>query len=1403
MSRYDSPGLEAGSWGEFFSALEHMTTRLQSSKFNSYEQGKGLVEQLQKSAIDNYNSAMAQLMLHTSATGGIHKVSAMTTSLGLVDNIAAATLEQITSGGFDDLYITADGFSTLAAKVFGDFSTKLHSQGINPISTYGDISWLPPDVSGSFEGAGMAGSGDAGGFSLIEDDGTWIGLRRGTNGTSQGLYYFYLSNAEDRIDSVGPVRMNLRYSPANRPSGFECLDTISSDVGVIVGQGYGHATYNGFVSLTNGTMDVTKHYTGYFNIQTAFGRGITPHASACVVGNYVYLFIPVSSTSWQNVSEVADPYDIDVYRCPTSQIISGGAVTWEAMKSWNSTGLWGNTGVSDSIRVAPTMLSVDPAKKPFILHENRAWTTVYSPIHSGRRTMCCVDPNNVNQVRLAVYHTVWSSLANGTSLMPNIGFSVLVNVAGKTAVVEDGANYIKHVSPNQNTLQLQSNAVITADKITGFNYAGNYWPNTLVTARGYLLSRGSGNQADETNRFIRAELSNFANRFDALRIGKRVIRPLTNIPDPIRVGSQFTNNAMNPRMLPGLNLLFNGTTTAQTAQWTYGRVKRLQFMGDPTFNYGTINSGVIKGWAPNSTRMEFPNNIAFNQGVFITRTGSDGSLVCDASVMSGPSSLSSAGASINKDLVISGSFNWQPNEGNNVALSAARQILGKQNINQYAWVIYVPQDANLPVLMVLSATTARDDSIGFRATIALVELTYNGSRSGAIAGYTLKRIIKSPTWEQMPGGAYTQFETMAGIQSYKCADGTYIMSIGVPTVLGAYGGQTGWHWYAAVKPGAKTIEDSSVKEYSHGYFPTSALPSGFVHPSYGLCMLDYQTNQANYSAIMAINVMATTYDEFVAWQPKQKLIIGAQEVEQGWIVYFTADAPVFLAGREYTLPATAIDLRSIDSSPGNKTFYAYVRLTVTGIEYFLTTTPSAPTITMMYIGRITTIASQISTIQISKRVRVDTFELSAPHIGSAIPISTGVPSGSGNFVWFPAEFTQMLFRQYDTSGTQRAATNDFDINFIDIALGNSAAISNATIDIAGAENTGNNQGQRFSYSGSQNGAYAASIRLTGVNVPVNGTVRIWVRVNEVHDRDLRVTANFTATLTYGSNRMVRTCETFGYQLRAINNPDVSFEFFDDAGNSHGTANDFEIGAIDIIYNPGWAMNGVAFYVRDTQSQDNFLYSESLNGPWGASVSYNANIAPGGRKRIYVRRVNNNDIDGRLVTQLLVDSNYTNGVNRSTGSPAYGFRSYAKPTFNDRPYIRFAVTADFIVATTTQMSSGAVIQTVSKSGKNISGNNTDLVTGQVWNPGFNYTGGSDDSDHYSYNDYRATLPGLVIPNLSLLKSASARIVSRSGRSPVTIEQQPSAANGWAISTRFTDEPGGVDYYEYDIYLTLNW
>lgn len=1394
MSRYESEGLEAGSWGEFFAALEHMTVRMQSARFNGHEMAKSLLTPLQASVVSNYNSAIAKLIAHTTDYTATHSVDRNTLNLGLVDNSNIATLQQIADGGYDDLYIGADGFSALAAKVFGDFADKLHHQTINPISVYGDISWLPPDVSGSFEGSGMA-SGNAGGFALIEDDGTYIGVRRGTNGTSQGLYYLYVSNAEDRIDNKPPTRMNLRYSPASRPAGFECLDTISSDVTCMVGIGFGHATYNGFVSLTNGTMDVSKHYTGYFNIQSSFGLGIDQSASACVAGNYVYIFIPVYSGPWDGFENMGVA-EIRVWRCPTSSIIAGGAVSWEPITTWNSTGVWGNTGNATNIVMSPTICSANAANKPLLLHQGRAWLQTTSIPHSGRRSMCCVDPANPNQIRLAIYHTVWSQLANGTQQMPNYAWSFLINVSSKTAVVEDGANYINHQSPDQNTLSMSSGAQISATLITGYDYQGNYWPNSLVTSRGYLITRATGNQPDEFNTYSLTEITNFVNRFDALRIKKRVVRPIYSVLDKIRTGSDFTNGVFNPRMLPGLWLMYNGTASADSSQFSYGRAKRLQFVGSPTFDYGTINSGVIKGWAPNSTRSEFVGNINFNQGIFISRAASDGSLVCDASVGWGPQTYTNVGGtSINKDLVISGTFGWSNTEANNMAITIARQIFARTNIYAYAWTLYVPQDANIPVIMMVSASTARDDSVGFRSTIAMCELNYTGSRSGTVTGYSLKNVVDSVMFDKMPGGAYLQYETMGGLQTYKCADGTYLLSVGCPPVLQTYGGQTGMIWYAAVRSGTKTIE-ASVKRYAHGYYPTSVNPSGFVHPSYGLCKMDYATNQANYNAILAVDVMANTYADFQAWVSKGKYVIGAQEVEQGWLVYFTADAPVFLAGREWTLPATSIDLRTINASPGNKTFYVYVRLTNTGITYFITTDQVAPTLTMMYIGTITTISTQISTINIVKKIRVETFELSATHIGSGVPISIGVPSTPGQFLWFPAGFNGLTFQQYDINDTLRAPNNDFDIKFFDIKFDSTVAIQNATIDIVGSEDTNANQGSRFSYSGSQNGTYSKTLRLTGVNIPAGGSVRVWVRVSDDYSRTLRVYDKVTANIVFGANRIVRSSDTFSFMLKQLNNPGMSFRYYDINGAERGASADYDIGSIDVVFNPGYTMPNTVYDIRDTDTTGLFNYAFSPNGPWSRTLSFTTTAVNGNSQRIYVKPLPNSyGTWQRANTQMIATVRYNNGLSYSATSGAYGqFLS----NMTGGPVMRFDMLIDYAFFGELNLRTGAVTVGTSLSNYGSIRNQTSLVTGEVWDAGLEWSGRGNAGKRTGIDTTRTgVLSSLANPNIANAKQVNVSVSDYHARDGLSVQQYPSAANDWTLRVGGVDKSSGADTYTWII------
>lgn len=106
--------------------------------------------------------------------------------------------------------------------------------------------------------------------------------------------------------------------------------------------------------------------------------------------------------------------------------------------------------------------------------------------------------------------------------------------------------------------------------------------------------------------------------------------------------------------------------------------------------------------------------------------------------------------------------------------------------------------------------------------------------------------------------------------------------------------------------------------------------------------------------------------------------------------------PAFLAGHKYNLEQTVVPIPATPST----TFYLYLKLSggVPGIV--VNTTPQDETLTQMYIGSVVTDGSgAVTTTALEKVTRIDIYRLSAVRRGTAIPVSTGDPTGPGNFAW--------------------------------------------------------------------------------------------------------------------------------------------------------------------------------------------------------------------------------------------------------------------------------------------------------------------------------------------------------------------------------------------------------------------
>ncbi|MEQ5092604.1 hypothetical protein ABN224_21770, partial [Providencia rettgeri] len=169
------------------------------------------------------------------------------------------------------------------------------------------------------------------------------------------------------------------------------------------------------------------------------------------------------------------------------------------------------------------------------------------------------------------------------------------------------------------------------------------------------------------------------------------------------------------------------------------------------------------------------------------------------------------------------------------------------------------------------------------------------------------------------------------------------------------------------------------------------------------CVTSTELGNAARGTCMGLFTVGKTFNDYFAakdgTRQRDDFVLLGQEVEQGWLVYFTEDTPVIINGKEYVIPSTSIDLRTIKANPNNTTYYVYVVQDYGQAFYRIYETQQTATMTRMYIGTIVTGDNQIKSINITKRSRLGKYQISDRKAGSSIPVSTGHPFKKGYWDW--------------------------------------------------------------------------------------------------------------------------------------------------------------------------------------------------------------------------------------------------------------------------------------------------------------------------------------------------------------------------------------------------------------------
>lgn len=846
-----------------------------------------------------------------------------------------------------------------------------------PLSRYGSTNYLPAGAAGSFEGSVSSVSFRMRSL-LLEDNGDLIMLRNGTNGSTRNIYYSYLSNALTTTNMNGFVSTNKIYNPAYFNNQYTGLYTINSDSNVVIGavERKTDKTQFFFLSVTNNTMNDAMHTGIIFPIAT-FDYGIR---YAMMGNNNIYVF--TSNNSNNRLKMYMHSISIqDVVNQVSNPVFT-------QITGWTSTSFYGDVysgADADGIIICNNIISSNAANKPYMLYPSSA---VSAFAISGVPDFYAAQDKVTGQIRAKIVFDSWCS-SYTTNVRPHSKFNYIINLNDKTAKLESNNLTTPLVVTDNSGSYSISGWAVTWEQI----YA--YYVNTYLTY--YILPNGTsfavqtGNTASESNVINRLSMPTQTSIFDALKVQNNY-----TITGRGTITSAFASAIGSA--LVGLEFLPNNFTRLYSFDdFGYMRNVRSEYIPPANYNYKSVSQGNLMGFAPSIDRSYL--NFGVNERCFISTINLSGTVTTNGGILT-ESRLSTA-------LSYDSSANPIGSSTISTSLSVlnnfkSAQLAGVPNLNSYTprIALYVPQQSNIPVFAIIQATQNNNE-----AYVKVVEVSVN-TRVGVISTINFSRTV----FETGSGiiGAITatpvEFPSHAiGLTIYEGTDFYFIGGM-FPYLTSVVGNANGWLFTAKVMKSSPQI--ATFRYFGRWYPYTVGLDYPIAIPGYGFGILNGTLQSYDAYTRFIFSPYGTTSADYDAWVQKpspNSFIVVSQDVQEGFILYFTEETPVILSGKSFKLPITTIDLRTIKSNPANSTFYVYVKMDEGLVKYHITEEVISESGTSAYntfwIGTVTTNNNQIQTVDIKKRARLDVFGSSLEAAGSSFPVSYGLPSQPGSIHW--------------------------------------------------------------------------------------------------------------------------------------------------------------------------------------------------------------------------------------------------------------------------------------------------------------------------------------------------------------------------------------------------------------------
>ncbi|AEV89581.1 putative virion structural protein [Pseudomonas phage OBP] len=338
-----------------FGGLVELFSRLTWEHKESGEKMKELIEELQTKVYDRLNYIQklkwGAIMAHIRNYKNPHGVVPANVDAGNIANNATATPQQDLEGTRTDLYSTPKGFRQ-AIENAEPVSEEYIAQNELPFGYYGSGIYLPPPITGSFEGLG--GDVENSAFCL-EGNGWLVGLIRAYDGRVKNLYYVYNMDFRDTNQTRSPwLNTYAKYDhPVTGPEptdpnappkkNINFIISGSNDSVIMVGsQDSGTGMVDNpdkwWIGVSNSTFDPNSHTLKPLNMAAIMAacpqKNLTPgHTTVSHVGDWVYLLVGQDSFEGDSLAPGTDylnspsNYQVRMFRVPYKDLLDTSKLT--------------------------------------------------------------------------------------------------------------------------------------------------------------------------------------------------------------------------------------------------------------------------------------------------------------------------------------------------------------------------------------------------------------------------------------------------------------------------------------------------------------------------------------------------------------------------------------------------------------------------------------------------------------------------------------------------------------------------------------------------------------------------------------------------------------------------------------------------------------------------------------------------------------------------------------------------------------------------------------------------------------------------------------------------------------------------------------------------------------------